>query len=144
MFKAEYEGIIDVHFAASEVVSAGLVAMLDSENAGVVKISDGTAAFGFFAQGNRNYADGYADYRSAVNPIPGLGEKIGVYREGGRFVTDQFVGKTFAPGDVLYVTTEGKLTATKSETTPDEASGTIEVGIAVEFNSGELVFVSLL
>lgn len=141
MLRAKIEGILNPYQRMDEVAPAGRIVMLDSANAGKVKVSDGHDAFGILSQDVVGKpANGY---KSPVDSTAWPGEKVGVYHGGGIYETDQFVSGTYAPGAPLYVTSEGKLTDVKDTQTtpaPTTATGILQVGVAVSLANGVLVF----
>lgn len=131
MIKELHVVTINSLLRAGAVATAGDICMLDQAT-GTVKVSDGSAAFGVFAQDVKDFTAG--GYRSMLDTTAGVGEPVGIYQDGGVFETDNIVGGTYKVGDTLYVTSEGKLSNVKStadvgDPEPDEASGVIEVGV---------------
>ena len=123
---------------AAAVTEAGLFVMKDRTDAKVVKVSDGTDVWGILGQ--PVYPDpGNKVTRPYNNFEAYVGDVVAVYTEDGYFETDQFVDGTYEPGDVLYVTNEGKLTNTKATDTASATDGTIPVGKVVE-HKGDVLF----
>lgn len=131
MIKELHVVTINSLLRAGAVATAGDICMLDQAT-GTVKVSDGSAAFGVFAQDVKDFTAG--GYRSMLDTTAGVGEPVGIYQDGGVFETDNIVEGTYKVGDTLYVTSKGKLSNVKStaedgDPEPDEASGVIEVGV---------------
>lgn len=141
MLKVIREGSVDVNFTFAAAAVEGQVAMLDAAAEGKGKVSDGTSAYGFISQSNKNYAAG--EVRPVVGALADYGEKIGLYVEGGEFVTDQVVAATYAPGETLYVTTAGKLVNVYAAAATAVA-GAISVGIVIQAVGDGVHFRSLL
>jgi hypothetical protein len=153
MIKARYERVTAVFcdtaadVADSAAIAAGTVVMLDAADTNAdpdghtrIKVSDGSAAYGLLAQQIIVPPDEstYDSMEQVVveHPMTPLsvstkayaGAPVGVFICGGVFITDMYVVDV-APGDVLYVTTEGKLTPTYA-TTATTTAGNVAVAIA--------------
>ena len=131
MIKELHVVTINSLLRAGAVATAGDICMLD-QTTETVKVSNGSAAFGVFAQDVKDFTAG--GYRSMLDTTAGVGEPVGIYQDGGVFETDNIVDGTYKVGDTLYVTSEGKLSNVKSTADsgnpePDAASGVIEVGV---------------
>lgn len=160
MIDARYEQIATIFcdtakdIADSANISAGTVVMLDTtetnddpEEPSKVEVSDGTAAYGLLAQeiiappSDASYdsmSQVVVDYELtplSVSKKAYAGKPVGVFINGGVFITDMYVADV-APGDTLYVTTEGKLTpnyATAATTT----AGSVAVAVAETVGEAE-------
>jgi predicted RecA/RadA family phage recombinase len=112
-------------------LNAGTILMKDATDPSVVKASTGSAVWGVLSQdvyvrpGNE-YALPYNDHRAYD------GDFVGIYHEG-MFETDQFETGTYTPGATVYVSNNGKFTA---------SSGNVAVGKVVRKDSNTL-FVKL-
>lgn len=112
-------------------LNAGTILMKDATDPSVVKASTGSAVWGVLSQdvyvspGNE-YALPYNDHRAYD------GDFVGIYHEG-MFETDQFEDGTYTPGATVYVSDNGKFTA---------SSGNVAVGKVVRKDSNTL-FVKL-
>lgn len=104
MLKAIYEGKLNALYRMDETAKAGLFVALDTENEGFVKVAGVDDAFGVLSEDIKDYSgEEFGGYRSPVKPIAALGDKVGVYNQGGTYRTDLFDGtKTYAPGEALY------------------------------------------
>lgn len=125
MLNAKFEGTLNPFLTATEVAVAGQVAMLDEDNK--VVVSDGTKAHGFFAQDVKDVAR--HEYRPLVGERAYVGEKVGIYQDGGVYYTDQFVEGTYNPNDKLYVTANGLLTNVYDEENVTATAGNVLVGV---------------
>jgi hypothetical protein len=153
MIDARYETITTIFcdtaedIADSANISAGIVVMLDDsdtndepEDPTNVVVSDGTAAYGLLAQqiiappSDASYdsmEQVVVDYELtplSVSKKAYAGKPVGVFVNGGVFITDMYVADV-VPGDTLYVTTEGKLTPTYA-TTATTSAGNVAVAVA--------------
>lgn len=138
MLNAKYEGTLSAFFRIGTPATAGQVVMLDPDNPGMVKVSDGTDAYGFLAQDVKDTPAG--EYRPLVGEVAYVDSRdgVGVYTGGGVYYTDQFVNGTYKPGDVLYVTSGGKLT--NAQGTPSATEGNVAVGVVEEVDANGLRF----
>ena len=147
MLKAVFEPAqIDIFHkfnpAATTATPAGSVVMKDTTDAEVVLVSDGTSVWGLLSQ------------EVTVHPGPKfnfpfnnfeafVGDQVGIYTQAGYFHTDQYVIGTYVPGASLYVTSEGKLTATldtQATPAPTTTTGIVKVGEVVKEEVGDLFF----
>lgn len=142
MLKFEFEPhFIDIYHKFDKTITATVPAgvFVMKKDADTVTVSDGTKVWGLLAQ-NVHVNPG-PEYALVSNDNRAYaGDQVGIYVSPGMFWTDQFVG-TPQPGDTLYVTSEGKLTATKAEDNPTASAGVIAVGKAAKTHNGQLLFV---
>jgi hypothetical protein len=119
-----YEGIIYIHLAAGEAMTAGDVVQLSTSAGYVVKCGTSGTPFGFVAE--TVTAAGVADYEPGglVSHTAKIGDVVGVYIAGGTYKHEQ-AGLAF--GDVVYA---GKGSAGKLSTSASYSA--IKAGIVVE------------
>lgn len=141
MLKAVFEDTrIDIfHRMETEttVIPSGTFVMKDPADAEKVVVSDGTKVWGVLSQNvfplplQRTFQP-FNDFEAYS------GDPVGIYHEG-YYETDQFVGDTFVPGQVLYVTNEGKLTGQQSEE-PTAVAGKVPVGRFIKMKGSVMFF----
>lgn len=110
MFKAVYEGKLDVYLTAPNAdTNQGTIVKLGTSG-NVVPCNAGDTPYGVLAQDVRNRAVNNFKLDS-VTHLAFYGEKVGVYFDGGLYMTDNFVsGNTVAVGANLYVGANGQFT----------------------------------
>lgn len=110
MFRAVYEGKLDVYLTApSADTNAGTIVKLGTSG-NVVPCNAGDAPYGVLAQDVRNRATNNFKLDS-VTHLAFYGEKVGVYFDGGLYMTDNVTsGNNVAIGANLYVGANGQFT----------------------------------
>jgi hypothetical protein len=110
MFKAVYEGKLDVYLTAPNAdTNQGTIVKLGTSG-NVVPCNAGDMPYGVLAQDVRNRAVNNFKLDS-VTHLAFYGEKVGVYFDGGLYMTDNFVsGNNVAVGANLYVGANGQFT----------------------------------
>lgn len=110
MFKAVYEGKLDVYLTApgSDTNAGTLVKLGTTGN--VVPCNAGDYPYGVLAQDVRNPAINNFKLDS-VTHLAFYGQKVGVYFDGGLYMTDNTVsGNTITVGQLLYTGANGQFT----------------------------------
>lgn len=110
MFKAVYEGKLDVFLTAPNAdTNAGTLVKLGTSG-NVVACSAGDNPYGVLAQDVRDRRVNNFKLDS-VTHLAFYGEKVGVYFDGGLYMTDNVVsGNNVAVGSNLYVGANGQFT----------------------------------
>lgn len=121
--------------ALTSVVPAGTIVMKTGED--TVQVSDGTSVLGVLSQNvfprpGSQYFLPYLNYQAYD------GDPVGVYRDAGVFLTDQFVEGTYTPGSPLYVTNKGQLTDALDDVSA--TAGNINVGEVIRLEGDLLLF----
>ena len=104
MLKSIYEGTLLSLFRLGTAEKAGTFVAYDDENPGFVKKAGKNDAVGVTNQDMLDYSGmPFGGYRSVVHPISEVGDKMGVYIEGGVYATDMFDDDLeYKPGEDLY------------------------------------------
>jgi hypothetical protein len=113
MIKELLAGHLSPYFASDVQLTAGQLVKLDTANAGKVVVAGaGEVVVGIVAQDV--IAANVNNFKlDSVTHQARVGDKVGVYYDGGVFLTDQFTGN-IAVGANLYAAASGKLSATVS------------------------------
>lgn len=141
MFKAVYEGKLDVFLTApSQDTNAGTLVKLGTSG-NVVACAPGDKPYGVLAQDVRDRKVNNFKLDS-VTHLAFYGEKVGVYFDGGIYMTDNTSGSAIGVGDALYVGSGGAFTKAvpgTGYTSPvaiAEQSGNAGSKIRIRLNSG--------
>jgi hypothetical protein len=132
MLKALFEGSLSPYLRSDVQMVAGTLVKLDSANAGkIVPAGAGEEIYGVIAQDV--VASDTDNFKlDSVTHQARVGDKVGVYHEGGLYLTDNFSGNVTAQGTKLYSGASGKFSTAVSgnavavaETTGDSATGAV-------------------
>lgn len=112
MFKAVYEGKLDVYLTAPNAdTNAGTLVKLGTSG-NVVVANSGDFPYGVLAQDVRDPKVNNFKLDS-ITHLAFYGQKVGVYFDGGLYMTDNVVsGNNVAVGSLLYVGANGQFTTT--------------------------------
>lgn len=112
MLKPIFEGQIDIFLSSDVELTAGQLVKLDSTAGKIVPAGAGDTVYGIVAQ---DVVDGNVDNfkLDSVTHKAKLGDKVGVYFNGGIYLTDQYSGNVNF-GQKLYAGANGQLVTTAS------------------------------
>jgi hypothetical protein len=111
MFKMVFEGKLDVFLTApTQDTNAGTLVKLGTSG-NVVACNAGDKPYGVLAQDVRDRRVNNFKLDS-ITHLAFYGEKVGVYFDGGIYMTDNTVGPAIGVGSYLYVGANGQFTAT--------------------------------
>jgi hypothetical protein len=112
MFKAVYEGKLDVYLTApNSDTNAGTIVKLGTSG-NVVPANSGDFPYGVLAQDVRDPKVNNFKLDS-ITHLAFYGQKVGVYFDGGLYMTDNIPsGNNVSVGDFLYVGSGGQFTKT--------------------------------
>jgi hypothetical protein len=127
MLKLVNEGLLDSFVKSNEVLTAGQLVKLNGE--GIITVaSAGNAIHGVVST---DVISANVDNYKLDNVVlkARIGTKVGVFIQGGVYLTDQFTG-TVTAGNPLYVAALGKLTATSGGASVAIAENTVDASVA--------------
>jgi hypothetical protein len=114
MIKELIGGKLDPYLSSDALMTQGQLVKLDPANPGKIIVAGvGEDIHGIVAQDV--IAATVDNFKlDSVTHKARVGDKVGVWIQGGIFLTDQFTGNITAPGTKLYAAAAGKLSATVS------------------------------